>query len=435
MNGQEELDNSQNFHLSLNTAPTAENLKLLTPEEENIVFCGSESEIAEKQVFTPDENLQKQVSIKSLEEQNFETELQKQVSDEVKNLEKQVFTQNSEKTNSAKEPQEQVSSQVENPEKRVSSETKNIFTEFEMAPIQPITLHPFTPHNINMWLKLVKCKLKAHGVEDEDLFKRIRMDMPLEIAERIPELMDPEPTNDNFQYFENKLKEVFGKTREQDIRELLNKLSLNDDGPRRLMDQMIERAGTDISALVIADLFRQKLPKEVARLLVSLNNTEVKTQEDLKNLADTAEKVHQFEKHYTSPNKVSAISSNNNMELDRSNDSLQKRVIDLENEVSYLKRVVNNLLDNKSDKNSNNNNSGGRKSRPRSSNRSSRSGSIPRVDYSKPENEGKCKYHILYGNKAFHCTLPCTESGKPLAEKPKKEKSNSGNQGNSNAKQ
>ena len=36
----------------------------------------------------------------------------------------------------------------------------------------------------------------------------------------------------------------------------------------------------------------------------------------------------------------------------------------------------------------------------------SRSANKVKIDYKKPENEGKCKFHILYGDAAYHCMLP-----------------------------
>ena len=41
-----------------------------------------------------------------------------------------------------------------------------------------------------------------------------------------------------------------------------------------------------------------------------------------------------------------------------------------------------------------------------------------KIDFNDPKNKGKCKWHILYGQNAYHCTLPCIESDKPLKLKP-----------------
>ena len=128
-----------------------------------------------------------------------------------------------------------------------------------------ITLPPFTSNKPSLWLKSVKGRLKAHNVEDKDLFRRVRMDMPSEIIERMPEVMEPSDQNDNFTWFADKIIEEFGKSKEQDIRELLNKCTLSEEnGPKRLMNRMIEKAGDALKPFIIADLFKQKIPKELA---------------------------------------------------------------------------------------------------------------------------------------------------------------------------
>ena len=317
-------------------------------------------------------------------------------------------------------------------EKQVSSKSQDLenFQPFEMAPIQQIQLNTFTPNNVTLWLKMVKCRLNALGIKDEELFKYIRMDMPMEIADRIPELLEPSEANDNFQYFSEKLKAVYGKTREQDIRELLNKLNLTDEGPIRLMDKMIEKAGNDLSDMVIADLFRSKMPKEVARLL---NVLAIKT-DDLRKLAESAEQLYQFERDHTSP-QVCGVAAGNSKASDTSTKSYQKQIDDLKSELGHLKKVVDGLLDKKNSSNNNNNNSGNRRSRSRSPKRQEkRSQSKNKIDYNLPENKGKCSYHVKFGDKAYHCVRPCIESHKELAPKPDKSSSDK-SQGNSKASQ
>ena len=77
------------------------------------------------------------------------------------------------------------------------------------------------------------------------------------------------------------------------------------------------------------------------------------------------------------------------------------------------------------------NNSGGeRQSRNRSHNRGntngrerSKSPHFKKIDFKDPKNKGKCKWHILYGENAYHCTLPCVDSNLPLKQKPSKDSS------------
>ncbi|KAK7579943.1 hypothetical protein V9T40_000572 [Parthenolecanium corni] len=206
-----------------------------------------------------------------------------------------------------------------------------------------ITLPTFTPEKIEVWLKVVKAKLKACGVKDEDLFKKIRTDIPIEIAERIPDICEPTAANDNFEWFSTQLRAVYGRTKEQNIRELLTKLELDEQGPKRLMERMIEKAGTELTPLIIADLFRHALPKELSRLIISLeSDTEVKTMDDLKKLADKAEKIFNFEKDITSPKKRIAAVSFTKKESTQYNPP-QNEIQTLKKEINDLKSTVGNL--------------------------------------------------------------------------------------------
>jgi len=201
------------------------------------------------------------------------------------------------------------------------------------------------------------------------------------------------------------------------------------------MDKMIEKARDDIKPYILADLFKGKLPKEVARTLVALNiNVQAETKDDLKKMAEAAEKLYEFEKEYLSP-KVCGISSSqngnknqntNNSQKSNQNDpiddvkNLKKRVNDLEGQVKHLVKVVDSLLGNSSNGNS------GEKNGSKSKDRRSRSRTPRRsIDFQSPDNKGKCYYHIVYGDKTYRCTHPCIDSDKPLAPMPeRKQKEN-----------
>lgn len=289
-----------------------------------------------------------------------------------------------------------------------------------------LRLPAFTQDKLTVWLKTVKGILKAHNVKDEDLYQEVRKHMPVEIVERAPELIDPpEEEKKKWSYFEDKLKEVFGKKRDAEVREVIETLTLSHLGPKRLMEEMIEKAKDDLSHMVLADLFIRKLPTEVGRHIHLINHkTPAANNQDLRDLANIAEGMKTFDDGNTSGKSVSAISQNNtqnsqhkNMESDHS--KCNKRMNDLENKISHLQKVINGLLD----KNANNNSQGNGNWKNTGQNRGKskgRSKSKAKIDYNAPENKGKCQFHIQYGANAYHCILPCIESGKTLAQKPPK---------------
>lgn len=123
----------------------------------------------------------------------------------------------------------------------------------------------------------------------------------------------------------------------------------------------------------------------------------------------------------TSPQKpqVSAFAQANtqnsqhtNMESDHT--KCQHKFKEMENKIRHLEKVIDGLLSN-SQENGTGSLAGGRYVKSKAKGKTK-----AKIDYSAPENRGKCKYHIQYGSSAFHCTLPCIESSKPLAPKPEK---------------
>lgn len=126
---------------------------------------------------------------------------------------------------------------------------------------------------------------------------------------------------------------------------------------------------------------------------------------------------------------VAISSSDSNQYYKQSMESdggLKEELNNLESEIGELRKLVNKLIKlanfspnyDKQKQNLNKKNSG---KKEKLKNKIC-------IDYSAPENVGKCQYHILYGDNAFHCILPCIDSGKPLASRINKiQKSNSDN--------
>jgi len=288
-----------------------------------------------------------------------------------------------------------------------------------------IPLPPFDEEKPHVWLTIVKSKFKTLGIPETDYYKRVRMDIPPRIVEVIPGITEPSTDDDKWDYFEKKIKEAFGKSREQEIRDLLRK-SNHLQNPRRMMDFMIDKAGDDVTPRVIADLYRSSLPRDVARTILTLPS---KNTEDLRAMADVAQGVFDFEKE-RSPEKniIASISSSNLVNSDTDElKKLWKEVKDLKSQIGQLLKhqnttqntqyTHNSHSNQRSYTNQNSHRSDNRQNRSRSRNRSNPK---PMIDFNDPQNKGKCEYHIRYGDNAWHCTLPCIDSDKPLKTKPQR---------------
>ena len=328
-----------------------------------------------------------------------------------------------ESTNEILTPADTPSEEVPNQSTLETSQTNSEKQEEKIADKmstvkQFIQLPPFNPDKVTAWLELVKGRLLAMGVEEANLYKQIRADMPLDIIEKVPDIMNPETSKDTFTAFADKVKDAYGKSRTEEIRDLLRRCDLGDHSPRALMDIMIQKSGNDLQPHVVAHLFLAKLPKEVARMMVAMGlNEDIKTTDELKKMAAQATRSINFENAFPSPQRIAQISNSQNLESDIEN---------LKKEVASIKKRLDKMNQNSAHTNSNDS-SGNRQSRNRSRNRqaNSRSASKPKIDYNKAENKNKCKFHILYGDAAYHCMLPCSDKDKPLAQKPSKKELNS----------
>ena len=213
------------------------------------------------------------------------------------------------------------------------------------------------------------------------------------------------------------------------------------------MDEMIELAGTDLLPNAILQNFKDALPKEVNRTIMILElDAGLKINDELKTLAARAERWYNFEQNNKSPSKVYSV-SNRDDEIQK----IWKEIRDLHTKVGHLqeniKNTSNNPVPGNSTSNSNNSsnfnsrksengNTGdsfNRRCRSRSQNPNGphdRSKTPKRIDYNDPKNKEKCKWHILFGENAYHCIKPCIMDQlplKPIPDRPTKDPTGSSN--------
>ena len=107
-----------------------------------------------------------------------------------------------------------------------SSETKQTVPPVQRV-IHHIPLPPFDAKDVGLWLDMVKARLNSYDVPEAQHFKRIRADMPKQIAQRLPDLLFPKKDDDNWGYFKRRVTETFGRSRKDEISELLDKVKLD----------------------------------------------------------------------------------------------------------------------------------------------------------------------------------------------------------------
>ena len=175
--------------------------------------------------------------------------------------------------------------------------------------INSIPLPQFIPSKVNIWLKMVKAKLTYAGISEDDLYKYVCMEMPMEIVERLPDILElsvpaEDKTTKLWDLFSETLTTAYGKSREAEIKKLIKGIQLTDTyGPKALMEEMISLAGPDFLPKAILEMFKNALPVSVNRLLMSLDlDKELLTTDELRKFAFQAEKCFLFELENQSSN-------------------------------------------------------------------------------------------------------------------------------------
>lgn len=98
-------------------------------------------------------------------------------------------------------------------------------------------------------------------------------------------------------------------------------------------------------------------------------------------------------------------------------EDFKKEIDDLKNEMNEIQKLLDKLC-NKNGKTKKGDYRGRFKERkPKLNGGKAKSKAKPKIDYNLPENKGRCQFHILHGDKAYHCKVPCIDSDKPLAQR------------------
>lgn len=278
--------------------------------------------------------------------------------------------------------------------------------------IHHIPLPPFEQNDVKLWLQMVQSRLDAYGVPQKDYFKRIRADMPKQIAQRAPDLMLPTKENDTFEFFEKTIVEIFARKRNEEIAELLDKVTLGDRTPVEVMEYMIKLAGTEIAPSVVSSRFL-KLYNEYINTTVKIWGLDesIKDSAGLKKLAEAVQRA------YKNPGMISAVA---NSPKQKENKKVEDKLDEIVERLGKLEAKVANASGNaQGNQKKRQNNQNGKQSQDRGRSKSRGGGNYRNRSQSKPNNQtqkneeksGLCYYHRRFGDKATRCTMPCERNG------------------------
>lgn len=312
-----------------------------------------------------------------------------------------------------------------------------------MPTIPPMIPIPhFDGKDPDLWIEMVEARLLGYGIKEEDFYRRVRMDMPKQIAQKKAALLKPTEGNDNWGYFKEQLKTLFCKSRMDELEEVMGKMSLEDKTPTEVMEHMIKLSGTDLSCKVIAHRFLQHFDSNAVGLARAMRwDEDAKDSKGLLFLADAMERSKA--KMYSTPQKQSngggaqmaavqarpqnqnAGNSQNNQKssnsssLEQKVDKILARLSNVENRLNNLEQTTRNSRQNNSGNsqwsqrpNQNSQNDYRQENRGRSNGRGNSGGNPKRgKSQNRSSNSGLCWAHERFGDKATKCVPPCSRNG------------------------
>ncbi|KAK7573596.1 hypothetical protein V9T40_010787 [Parthenolecanium corni] len=206
--------------------------------------------------------------------------------------------------------------------------------------IHHIPMPQFDQKDPDLWLRMVEARLDGYGIPENLYYKRVRIDMPKAIAQRLPALLAPAAANDNWTYFKEKVIQAFGRTRQDEIAELLDKVTLEGRTPVEVMDYMIKLAGTEIGPSVVASRFLKLFAKDIVTG-VKLMRLDLKANDE-KGLRELADAVQYAFSNSSTPTKVGAVSAVSGDTRKPASD-LEVKIDKILNRLTNLESRVNNM--------------------------------------------------------------------------------------------
>ena len=264
-----------------------------------------------------------------------------------------------------------------------------------------LKLPPFWPNDPALWFAQIEAQFNTRGITTQDTkFSYVVSSLQPEIAQEVRDFIISPPASDKYQKLKSELIKRTSASEQKRLHQLLISEELGDRKPSQLLRKMRLLLGeSKLEDNILKQLFLQRLPGNVKAILAStLDNV------SLDQLAELADKIIEVATpsigHLTSaePSPVTPTASGVSQSSDsgRINDDVQRLTVQVAQLTAQVQALTCNL-------------ERGRK--PSRDSRRSRSRSRSRDGKSRTAQThagSECWYHWRFGDKAKHCTSPCT---------------------------
>lgn len=267
--------------------------------------------------------------------------------------------------------------------------TRN-FTEQIIPNINAMKCHlpPFWRQDPLVWFAQVEAEFRsAHIVASSRKFNKIISSLPPDVAMEIRDVIFNPPINSPYEFAKAEIIKRTTQSEKKRLQQLLSTEVLGDQSPSQLLRKLLQLlAGAAIDESILREIFLNRLPSEVQKILVSSKNT------SLQDLADMADQVLEI----SSPVTVSSVKDNFKIDKSYNQESrfltLETAVKDLTIQITKLSQDLSNLT---------------ASSKPRFTNNTRRGRSISRNTHNNDPDQILCWFHYNFASKAKKCIPPC----------------------------
>ncbi|KAK9293481.1 hypothetical protein QLX08_011588 [Tetragonisca angustula] len=153
----------------------------------------------------------------------------------------------------------------------------------------PQHLPPFNKENLKLWFLQVEAGMRASKISgDMSKFDHVISRLPSDVALLIQNIIEIPPENNKYDTLKNKLLELFGKSEEIRVRQLLKTCRMGDEKPSHFLQRMRSMVDRNVPDSVLKTVFLEQVPQFLYDVLA------VNPEADLTTLALLVDRVMEF---------------------------------------------------------------------------------------------------------------------------------------------
>jgi len=161
---------------------------------------------------------------------------------------------------------------------------------------------PFSKKDPNGWFRQLEAIFTLNKIEgDETRFVHLQARIDPVVLQEVSEFFSNVPIENKYKALKDKIVNKYSESRDAQVLQLLEGLSLGNRRPSELLSELLRLAGADISEKVLRTMFLKQLPENLAGILAG-------SSEGLIKLDELADRIHSFQSTYTTP-QISAFAS------------------------------------------------------------------------------------------------------------------------------